>query len=293
MQMAQRKQRFKRRPFLLFLLLISTLIALLLWMLFAPRHAATLPMTYTATQGSVGIPIQINGQMRSIEFNSLLTRSVLNPSLHAQLAQGKSGVESVVPSAEVALGSYHTKVSWSEVAETELHPSAEGILGLEPFVPSAGLDGKDHRLGGRLTLDFKANRFYIEDGAHLPLMVLPKGTLQAPLQRDEDGTYYLVLSLNDGPSYRFLLGIGCRDVLLPTGAVLFPNREGNAYVNAVGVVPVTLTVDGKDLTVQAAALPGIQTTGILGMSLLANFRVVVDFRNDRLYLEPADSRSSL
>jgi len=289
MRKPQWKQMLMRRSARILLLSVC-LLTPVLWRFLAPDHVTTLPFTYSSDQGSIQFRTLIAGQQHPLEFNTLLTKPLLGSRLYQQLSHAEVGIDRLNPAADFALGSYHAHLVYGEIAEAELHPHMEGILGLDLFTPSPGFDGQNRRPGARITIDFKTKLMTVEDGAEFAPLNLPPGTVQAPLLRDDDGRYSLLLPLNNGASYRFTLGIGYREVLLPAGAVLFPNREGTGYVNATGLVPVTLSMSGQDLSVQAIALPEYRPTGILGMSLLANYRVVVDFRNNRLYLEPANSR---
>ena len=272
------------------LLLSGCLLAPALWRLFSPGNVTLVPFSYSTAQGSLKFRTLVAEQPHPLEFNTLLTKPLLGDGLYQRLTREEVGIDQLSPAADFALGHYRTHLFYGEVAEADLHPDIDGILGLDLFTPSPGFDGRNGRPGARLTIDFKTKLVKVEDGAEFAPLHLPPGTVQAPLLRDDDGHYSLLLPLNDGVSYRFTLGIGYRDVLLPTGAVLFLNREGTGYVNATGLVPVTLSMSGQDLSVQAIALPEYRPTGILGMSLLSNYRVIVDFRNSRLYLEPANSR---
>jgi len=283
------KQMLMRRSARI-LLLSFCLLTPVVWRLLSPSHVATLPFSYSAAQGSIQFRALVAEHPHPLEFNTLLTKPLLGNGLYQRLSHAEVGIDRLNPAADFALGNYHAHLFYEEVAEAELHPHTDGVLGLDLFTPSPGFDGQNRRPGARITIDFKTKLMTVEDGAEFAPLHLPPGTVQAPLLRDDDGRYSLLLPLNNGVSYRFILGIGYREVLLPTGAVLFPNREGTGYVNATGLVPVTLSMSGQDLSVQAIALPEYRPTGILGMSLLANYRVVVDFRNDRLYLEPANSR---
>lgn len=285
------KQTLRTRPVRKWLLAITALAAALAWRLLSPFHVSVLPFTYSAVQGSVRIRTQVEGQTRPLEFDTLAAQTTLGRRLYEQLVQEQRGIDRISPSADFGLGGCHSQLFYEEIGDAELHPHTDGILGIDLFTPSRGFDGQNVRLGARLTLDFKENLLKLEDGPALEPLHLPPGTVQAPLLRDGAGPFYLLLPLNDGASYRFLLGIGTRDVILPTGAVLFPAPQGTGYVDARGMVPVTLTMSGQDLTVQAMALPRFTPTGILGMNLLANYRVILDFRNRRLYLEPTNSPS--
>ena len=273
------------------LLLSACLLTPALWRLLSPGSVILLPFSYSAAQGSLKFRTLVAEQPHPLEFNTLLTKPLLGNGLYQRLSREEVGLDRLNPAADFALGNYRTHLFYGEVAEAELHPDVDGILGLDLFTPSPGFDGQNGRPGARLTIDFKTKLVKVEYGAEFAPLHLPPGTVQAPLLRDDDGHYSLLLPLNDGVSYRFILGIGYRDVLLPTGAVLFPASDGSGYVNATGLVPVTLSMSGQDLSVQAIALPEYRTTGILGMSLLSNYRVIVDFRNNRLYLEPANSRA--
>jgi hypothetical protein len=273
------------------LVVACLLLPLVVWWLLASWERATLPFSYNVAQGSVRFETQIQGKPRLLEFNSLLTKTVLSRRLSQQLVQAEKGIDRVSPSAEFAIGSVRTHLFYTEAPETELRPNSDGVLGLDMFAPSPGFEGQNRRLGMRLTLDFKANRFKLEDGPQLEPLRPPTGTLQTALHREGDGPYYVLLPLNNGAVCRFVLAIGSRDVLLPTGAVLFAAPRGRGYVDALGIVPITLTFDGHDLSTMAIAPPDQQPTGVLGMSLLADYRVILDFRNSRLYLEPANSRS--
>ena len=287
------RKTIRKRPVRLFLVLAAAFLAVLAWRRLSPSHVTILPFTYSAVQGSIRLRVRVAEQPHTLELNTLWTQTALGRRLYQQLSQEEVGMDRPSPATDFAVGNVRSQLFYAEVEETALHPYTEGIVGCDLFAPSPGFEGRNVRPGARITLDFKTNRLKLEDSAELEPLTLPKGTLQAPLLRDGDGPYYLLLPLNNGASYRFALGIGSRDVLLPTGAVLFPDPEGRGYVNAAGMVPVTLTVGGQDVTVLAIALPGAQTTGVLGMNLLANYRVVIDFRNRRLYLEPPDSRSDL
>lgn len=283
----------RRRAIRIGLILGPILLILLAWGLFFTPHTATMPFTYNPEQGSLRLLTKIAGQPHALAFNSLLPKTVVSQRLYQQLSQQAKGLDRTNPSAEITLGSYRSRIFYESINEAELRPHIDGVLGIDPFVPDASFESHDRHLGARLTLDFKANLMKVEDGKTLKPLNLPKGTLQTPLMRDGDGPYYMLLPLNNGITYPFALGIGCRDVVIPSGSVLFPNLEGTGYVNASGVVPVTVTLDGHDLSVQAVAMPGIQAVGVFGMSLLSNYRVIIDFRNKRLYLEPADSSSDL
>ena len=284
------KQTLRTRPARI-LLLVSALLIVLTWHLLNPPTSSVIPFTYDTSQGSVRFETMVAGKMHPMEFDTLVTKTELGRRLYKQLLQEEMGIDKLSPSAEFVLGSYRTQLFYDQIDESALDPHSEGALGIDLFAPSRGFQGEYVRRGVRLTLDFKTNLCLLEDGPKLEPLHLPPGTVQAPLLRDGDGPYYLVLPLNNGASYRFDLGIGSRDVILPKGSVLFPARQGLSYVDAVGIVPVTLAMSGQDLTAQAVALPDSPETGVLGMSLLANYRVVLDFRNRRLYLEPANSPS--
>jgi hypothetical protein len=286
----QWKQMLTLRPIRISLFSASALLALLLWRYVFPSHVTTMPFFYSADQGSLRFRTQIAGQPHPLEFDTLMTQTALGSGVYRQLSHEEVGIDRLNPAADFALGNYRARLFYAEIAETELHPYTEGVLGLDMFAPSPGFDGQNSRPGARLTFDFKESLMHIEDGPELAPLHLPEGTVEAPLLRDPDGRYYLLLPLNDGASYRFALGIGSRDVQIPTGSVHVLAREGNGYANPVGIVPVTLTFGDQDLSVQAVGLHETQTTGVLGMSLLAQYRVVLDFRNRRLYLEPANSR---
>ncbi len=280
------KQAIRRRPVLVFLLVAFALVGGLVWHLLVRPHVVVLPFAYSAAQGSIRFRVQVADQSHLVEFDTVLPKTTLGHRLYHQLTHDEIGLDQMNPSAEFALGSFRYRLSYHQIEETDLHPHTDGIVGCDLFAPSPGFDGTADRQGARITLDFKAHLLTLEDGPILGPLHLPKGTLQTPLLRDGDGVYYVLLPLNNGASYRFALGIGTRDVVLPAGSVLFPSSSGQGYVNAAGVVPVTLTVRGQDLTVLAVALPGNNATGVLGMSLLANYRVIIDFRSLRLYLEP-------
>ena len=286
----QWKQMLKRRSVRILLLSVCLLVPIL-WRLLTPANVTILPFTYNAAQGSLRFRTLIAGHSHPLEFNTLLTKPLLGNRLYQQSSHEAVGIDRLNPMADFALGSYRTHLFYEEVAEAELHPHTDGILGLNLFTPSPGFDGQNSRPGARVTIDFETKLLKVEDGTDFAPLHLPPGTVQAPLLRDGNGIYSLLLPLNNGMSYRFTLGIGYRDVLLPTGAVLFPASDGSSYVNAAGLVPVTLSMSGQDLSVQAIALPEYRSTGILGMSLLVNYRVILDFRNRRLYLEPANSRN--
>ncbi|MCW3097082.1 MAG: hypothetical protein JWL77_2700 [Chthonomonadaceae bacterium] len=287
----QWKQMLTLRPVRISLFAASALFALLLWRTVFPSHVTTMPFFYSADQGSLRFRTQIAGQPHPLEFDTLMTKTALGSGVYRQLSHQEVGIDQLNPAADFALGSYRARLFYAEIAETELRPYTDGALGLDMFVPSSGFEGENRRPGARLTLDFKASLMHIEDGPELAPLHLPEGTAEAPLLRDADGRYYLLLPLNDGASYRFALGIGTRDVQLPTGSVHVLSRDGTGYANPIGIVPITLTFGAQDLSVQAVGLRETQTTGVLGMSLLSQYRVVLDFRNRRLYLEPANSPS--
>ena len=282
-------QRMRRRSAQILLLLGPALLAILAWHLLHPSHTAALPFTYDPVQGSVRFRVGVAERTQMFELNTFLTKTAIGRRLYHDLVQEETGLDQLNPSTNFALASYRIHLFYEEIEEAELHPHTAGLMGFDLFAPYPGFEGQNSRRGARITLDFKTHLLKIEDGPTLEPLKLPEGTLQAPMLRDEAGRYYVLLPLNYGASCRFVLGIGVRDVSLPTGAVLFPAPAGTGYVDAVGVVPITLTLSGQEVTVLATALPGPQMTGVLGMTLLANYRVIVDFRNPRLYLEPANS----
>lgn len=281
----------KKRVFGVCLLLAIALGGALAGRYFYPSHVTILPFTYNVPQGSVRFRVDVEGQPRLMQFDTLQMQTALGRRLYRQLTQEQLGMDHLRPSADFAVGNHRAHLFYNEIEEEALLPHTEGIVSCDLFAPDAGFEGRNGRPGARVTLDFKTQRLKLEDGPTLEPLSLPKGTLQAPLLRKGDGPYYLLLPLNNGDGARFALGIGCKEVLLPTGAVLFPASTGTDYVNATGMVPVTLTLGGRDLTALAMALPHSQTFGVLGMSLLANYRVVLDFRSSRLYLEPLNSPS--
>ena len=279
----------RRRSIRILLLLGPALLAILAWRFLHPPRTAVLPFRYNAVQGSIRFRVGGAEHTQMFELNTLLTKTAIGRRLYHELVQEETGLDRLNPSTDFALASYRIHLFYEEIEEAELHPHTAGLIGVDLFAPYPGFEGQNRRMGARITLDFKKNLLKIEDGPTLEPLKLPEGTLQTPLFRDDVGRYYVLLPLNYGASCRFVLGIGVRDVSLPTGAVVFPAPTGAGYVDAAGVVPITLTLSGQDVTVLATALPGPQTIGVLGMTLLANYRVVVDFRNPRLYLEPANS----
>ena len=269
-------------------------LSILMWRRYHRPHVTTAPFTYNAIDGSLRFQALVQGQPHLLEFDTRAMKTVLVRPLYERLNKAESGIDTLSPSADFALEGYHAHLFYDESEESAFPTRVEGMLGLDMFAPSPGFEGRNVRRGARVTLDFKAGLARIEDGPSLEPLHFPKGTVQTPLLRDgADGAYYVVLSLNDGVRYRFALGVGERNVILPTGSVLFVSPDATHYVNAVGGVPVTLTFGGEDKTVLAVALQSPLPSGVLGMSLLANYRVVLDFRNNRLSLEPPDSPSDL
>lgn len=245
-----------------------------------------IPFTYTYAQGSVRFKATIKGRERTVELNTLLTKTVLRTSVSRTIIRDQRGVDKLNPVAEFKTGNYHRTLFYQTVDDSILRPQVDCILADDFFSPSKGFEGKGAATGARLTIDFDAGRVYIEDKPELNNYRPPKGTLQVPLFRSTEGLYYMVLPVNSGASYRFVLGLGVRDVLLPSGAVQFIAPDAQGYASAIGIVPVTLNFNGTDIPAQAVALPGMQPVGVFGTSLLANYKVVIDFRHLRLYLEP-------
>jgi hypothetical protein len=274
------------------LLALVAALSILIWRRSQRPHVTTAPFTYNGINGSLRFQALVQGRPCLLEFDTLAMKTVVARSLYERLNKAESGIDTLSPSADFALEGYHAHLFYDEAEESAFPTRVEGMLGIDMFAPSPGFEGRNVRRGARITLDFKAGLARIEDGPSLEPLRLPKGTVQTALLRDSaDGPYYVIVPLNGGGSYRFALGVGEPNVILPTGSVRFISHDATHYVDAVGGVPVTLTFSGQDETVQAIALHRPVPSGVLGMSLLANYRVVLDFRNNLLYLEPPDSPS--
>ncbi len=253
--------------------------------------AESIACTFHPEQGTVRFNLQINGQTKAVEFNMLEVKTLLSAPLYRSLVHNQIGLDQLSPSAEFQIGKYRHRLFYEPINASLLHPHTEGIITNDLFAPSPGTDGREAKRGTRLTLDFQNGLLQIEENPPDTAFRVPKGTLKLPLFRSAEGLYYVSLPVNDGTLYPFLLGLGTKNVFLPSGAVQFIDREASGYVPASGVVPITLLCDGIEVPVEAIALPGTHPAGIIGTEILARYLVVIDYRHNFLYLEPRENRA--
>ena len=218
--------------------------------------------------------------------------SYINTSLEKELVGAgaeKRGTDRLA--ATTSLGNYQRKqfyglmdMSISPVARAT---TADGRLGGKFFTASSSFETDEPKLAPRLTFDFVAKTLKIDRRPHRPRLVPPQGTLQAPITlREGEENYYVTLSVNGAPPVHLRLDMD--EYMLvssfakpPSPTLPITLQFGKQQVNVQNLKAVVW----KHYPYAVEDLPD----GHLGLLLFSQYRIVLDYEEKMLYLEPPNS----
>jgi hypothetical protein len=243
------------------------------------------PYQYSTRRDQVYIvvPVHINGALRRMLFDTGSEQSFLPAGRVINSASDVAEEFDFVHRihAKVALGDMtfdHSFGSW--IRGSAVSKPWDGVLGndiLARFKASRGTLLCLDILHRKLVISFAPG-----SGRYRPR----RGAIEARLIRDHVNGFYTVRAkVNAGPLRSFVVdtatpfGVSIRaaDLIKATGAL----RAG------AGDIPVKLRLGGKRIDSEACTLGArSEIFGCIGTPVLAKFYVVMDFRNNTLYLEP-------
>jgi len=180
----------------------------------------------------------------------------------------------------LSLGSYYRYTSFRVQDRADLFtpsmPKCDAIIGCEFFDDTSGNPGV------RLLLDFKSKRLLPDACPSRPRVEPPPGTIALPMHKDTVRGWSISVLVNGEP-VDFILSTADDSVFIPLLPTVFDTSKG--IKGTKQMVPITLQLGAQSVKVTATFEPDLGNP-ILGLSLLSRYRVVIDYRDKILYLEP-------
>src|SRR5262249_39668816 len=142
-----------------------------------------------------------------------------------------------------------------------------------------------------IVLDFVSKQMTVDFRPRRSKYKPPAGTLSLPLRREGIGSYFVTLFLEDRGPTEFLLATGSEVVYLSPDTIKSLGLTKKDQVNDA-YYPVYFQIGAREVGTWALVndetyLKQTHPTNLLGLEFLARFRVVLDYRDKMLYLEPS------
>jgi hypothetical protein len=284
-------ERMKRLPYIAALLITAIGIGTAGYYVWSWTYTTSVPFEYNPPLiFAILVKPMVQGKQMRFTFMTGAGESYISSeAVDALKAAGAEGGFSSL-TADTSLGGYCHRQRYKVIEPRFLPPVAgrpvDGMLGGN-FITSTGSLEDSDRKPPLLQFDFKEKILTIDWHPQRSPLNLPAGTIRLPMHQDYDGDYSVSLRVNGRKDENFML-----DESSPVGLIvpwsLLPGQTGKGLKIAQRwtAFPVSLNIGGRVLKVRAWVSPDDPEAVRLGPSLLARYRVTIDYAESVLYLSP-------